>query len=344
MARSSPQPRVPPGVPSGGQWAAVSQPRLSDGILSSDGLLVDPYDDPLAFVPDDGAGIDSHDLYDQAVKSGRHWGRRYRVDPDEVTSETLEAYLRATGGRSRVPANPSGYLHTVARHFAAAMATGAQRSEDRAAMSAYREAIASLGREPTSEEEDRIAEEIRMAQPARRRATQGFHRRKALVRLSDLDPSDLDASYVADSADISDDTSTDTNGDDRFPDVESLSQAETIRLRRQAWTMVAPNAPQPCQASLGVDRAARARATIFAGGGLNSVVNRWYDGDATDEETDALFSPFGDLDHTQRADVARVLRSHPGAAAPLWDSTVTVATRRGSRSKPAPQTLTQEVA
>jgi hypothetical protein len=318
----TPQPRAPRGIPEGGQFQASVRPRPPDDALG--GYFDDELFATEAPAPVD---LDPAEVLDQARRSGRWWARRYGVDPDDLAGQVVEDYLAASARHGPAVANPSGWLHRAARNRASHEATGTTNGADRAALGAYRERIAALGRSASRTEEDRIAEEIRASQPPRRRAREGFHRPAALVHLGDLDPSALGAARtttIDDEATVDDDPFVET--------LEAMSPTERRLLRRSAWSLIAGDAPAPVARSLRIDQATTVRSAVARAGGVNAVVRRWYEGDATDAETEALFAPFGDLDNRGRAKVARALLDRPGSAAPLWDSTVSVATARYDKS------------
>lgn len=330
--------RVPAGVPAGGRFAISSHPEPSFGLGDAGDFDAVEAADTIEASERGGASfvdIPAEEVLAQAKASGTYWGRRYGVDADDVAAESVAAYLRARTSRSRaIAAEPSAYIHRVARNVALMSVVGAERSEERTARSVYLSAIETevnrLGRQPTGAECDAIAERVRLSQPARRRASRGFHRRRRTVSMTERawdEPiaESAEERFLADS-EVGDDS----------PGIPEPGSARTggemAGLRRRSWSLVAPDAPQVAQRSISEAAARDSRRRVAEGGGLTAVANRWYEGDASAEETSALFAPFGQLDNRQRAAVAKVLLSKPAYAPTMWDLAVMSATARAPRS------------
>lgn len=333
MKSSNPfQPRKPAGVPTGGQFAAKNQAEPGYGLDGDD--LVEVVE-----APDSGwtePPLSPEAALEQATKSGRYWGTRYGVSAEDVASDTLEAYLGVVRNRRDSKQvslrSESAYIHAVARNIAARSIAGAERAEDRSAWTAYQLWAGTLDHKPTDEECDQAAERIRLAQPPRRRARPGFHRRKETAVPLPLDEVASTSPGVLATADAGFDFDDPRDPDIELPD-RPTNPREVADLRRKAWTMVAPDAPQPAVESLTSAAAHKARRQVEASEGPLKLARRWYEGDATPEQTEALFAPFGNLDHRQRAAVVRELTSRPRAAGMLWDAAMTASTIPRRRSK-----------
>lgn len=345
MESSIPRNRVRAGVPTGGQFApsphpepgfAINDDGIDDSIEEAASAWVDDLAsaDPEAYeAPDAFDRLPAEVVIEQARVSGSYWGRRYGVDPDEVTSSTVVAFTNAMRRRSR-PAelgNHEAYLHSVARSFAASAIAGAERGEDRKAWAEYRRRIDGLGHSPTEDEQDAIAEEVRMSQPARRRASTGFHRRSRAISL-DEPTSYVGLEGVTDGgiSEVDDRLSADAR---QWPDLERPNTHRgRVELRRSAWSLYAPDAPQAASGALTPAQATRSRKQVARSGGVMAAAAAWRSGDIDAPTAQAFFSPFGDLDEAGRDEVVDRLVAHPTYATDLWSSAVMAATDRGNRT------------
>lgn len=345
MESSSPRNRVRAGVPTGGQFAPTSRPEPTftidgDGIDDTvDGAAAAWIEDlssadPEAYeAPDAFDDLPAEAVVEQARTSGSYWGRHYGVDPDEVTSNTVEAFTKVVRRRGQAVemGNHEAYLHSVARSFAASSIAGAERGEDRKAWAEYRQRVDELGHSPTEDEKDAIAEEVRLAQPARRRARTGFHRRSRAVSL-DGPNSYAGFEGVTDGgiAEV-DDRLSPGRGD--CPDLERPDTHQgRVELRRNAWKLYAPDAPQAVAGTLTPAQATRTRKLVARNGGVLAAAAAWRSGDIDASTAQALFCPFGELDEAARDEVVGRLAAHPGYAADLWNAVVMAATDRSRQA------------
>lgn len=341
MDPSTPRNRVSAGVPTGGQFAPSAHPEP--------GFTLDDYEeveeasawvadlaaaDPEAYeAPDAFEHLSADAVIEQARVSGSYWGRRYGVDPDEVTASTVTAFTGAMRRRSRPSelGNHEAYLHSVARSFAASSIAGAERGEDRRAWTEYRRRIDGLGHSPTEDEQDAIAEEVRMSQPARRRASVGFHRRSRAVSL-DGPGSYAGIEGVTDGG-ISEVEDRLSPGARQWPELERpTTHRGRVELRRSAWSLYAPDAPQAAPGTLTPAQATRNRKQVARTGGVMAAAAAWRSGDIDAPTAEAFFSPFGDLDEAGRDEVVDRLVAHPTYATDLWSSAVMAATDRRPRA------------
>ena len=132
--------------------------------------------------------------------SARHWGNRLGVDAEDLMQDTaVEFYATLARQRSAVDpqpglngrevavrptagmANPGGCIHRIAYTIAAGRVAGTNASADLAAVREFRtrrdELENRVGRGLSVAEADRLADEIRLSRPPRRRPAPGFHRR-----------------------------------------------------------------------------------------------------------------------------------------------------------------------
>lgn len=321
--------RVPAGTPTGGRFAPTSRSESTVSLLEE--------------------SIDAEAVLAQAQASGRFFAKKFGVDADDITSETLLAFYTAAANRAGQPslANPNGYLHSTAASMAVKAVSGAKRSEVRQALSVWESEVRSteqrLGRRLGEEERHAIAEKVRMAQPARRRAPEGFERTPTIVSI------DEDRQYARSSGGrhnlIDRMADSDANSSpagfrpgsvgDRAEDALAEGGFEaTMRARRMAWNALAEasGAPNVVEDSVTERHAKDFRRIIESAGGPMAVAERWEAGQASVEETRALFGAFGPLSDRERSQVVGVMRRSGAYAPDLWDSTIGAATvRRGVR-------------
>ena len=174
--------RVPAGVPAGGRFAASRHTDPGTDLLES----TDP--------------ATERELFDRFTASARHWGNRLGVDTDDLLQDTaVEFYAtlaRQRGADDPQPGlngrvvktatrptqsrmvNPGGWIHRIAYNIAARRVAGTNSSADLAALREYRNRLQQAendrGRQLSVAEADRLADEIRMSRPPRRRPTPGL--------------------------------------------------------------------------------------------------------------------------------------------------------------------------
>jgi hypothetical protein len=340
------QSRVPGGVPRGGQFSATSRPEAD----------VDLLDRPASVAQDE---IGPEELFTQASASGRYWGGRFGVDAEDITQETLLAYLVSRSNKTNAHAvsngaaaangehgdgetlggvtNVGGYLHTTARSIALKRMTGLERSEDRAAYKRYASARADveqeLHRPLTKTEEDALAEKIRSEMPSRRRAGAGFHRQPQVISTDVLEHPDWiiyravggGEPNVANKAEFA----AASAGEVASRLIDSGGRSNFVAARRLAWDAVADavHAPAVAQSTISERSATATRKYMSAQGGAGEVARRWANGEATAEEEKALFAPFGGgLSMSEQIGVVRTLRANPAYADDLWGAAMFAAT------------------
>jgi hypothetical protein len=303
--------RIPSGTPTGGQFAPSR--RADAGSL-------------------DLGGRQATAAFEQAQRSGSYFARRYGVDSDENTQDTLVAYLVASQRRVETAgpiANLNGYIHSTARTMAQKAMSGAERSEVRSAMMEFTQMSADqsqqLGRVLTQGESDALAEDIRSRQKARRRAPEGFHRPVRVVPLSLDDHGDA---VQQDSSESDDDLDAFGEGSlgelaERLCDSGKKSEA-----RRIAWDALAEmsDAPMVTHGSMTEAQSAKARRLVGEVGGPGAAAEEWNQGLSRPETRDALFAPFGDPDDNGRDAVVEILTQHSAFADSLWEAAVLAAT------------------
>ena len=326
--------RVPPGVPTGGQFAPKFTAELFGVDLIDDAELVDTWCESRR--PDTGGvealgAVDIELAVEAASRSGHFWARRYGCDCDDLASETLLAWWGAMSRKvdAEKVADVRHYINRTARNLATHAIAGATRAEDRRAYKRYQAGWEGFcqerGRQPTVEECDAMAAAIRNAQPERRRPCPDFHRRPRTIPVAD--PALLDCPGGA----------VPPAGDSGFaPRMEAVAALAEARgrdnleaARRQVWDAMAERfgGPMVQPAAFSDRRAAAHRKVVNAAGGAEAVGRRWMSGTCTTEEAAALFAPFGAVDEDGRDRVVDVMLAVPVHADDLWDAAVGAATR-----------------
>lgn len=298
-------PRRPRGTPVGGQFAPFEHPE-ADVELSDE--LVDQ-------------------AMRKATKASSALARRYGVSAEDVRQDTLLAFVASVkrNGADAIT-NPNGYIETIARQQAVSAMIGTTRTEVRQAISAFHSRVAATsqlyGRDLTAAEQDEIAEAIRGAQPPRRRAPEGFHRKTKVVSLEDAG--------VVNLADVS--TPATTRGFDEDSIAARaerlLAAGEWVAARRLAWDAVAEStgAPLVAHESVTETEAARCRRLVADAGGVTAVANAAAPGGEPNETERAVLAPFGETDTLGRDRVFDLLAEYPDVADRLWDVALTQAT------------------
>lgn len=316
MASNSTQTRVRPGVPAGGQWAAVQ--RDEPGQLDLDGV--------------------ANRILDQARKSAAWHAARTGRDAEEIAGETVlrvvTALRKNPSGLDQV--NLNGYVHQVARSVATRITDqgAAVSSADVKAWKVLQqrrsERATELGHDLTPAELVTLADEIRMSFPPGRRPTPHFYE-VSIVKALDVNQYDRDDE---------DPLHPRTVGMPETPNsyVETVEQVldkhGARRARQHAWNLVASGADAPTVSpgTLSERNAAQARRTMASyPGGVGGAV-RAYLGGTLDETTQrALFAAFGDPNASDRDEIAETLSRHRNLDTELWESGITMATapRRG---------------
>lgn len=336
MPSSQPS-RVRAGVPTGGRFAGSRHTDPGTDLLERT--------DPAA----------ERELFDRFSASARHWGNRLGVDAEDLLQDTaLEFYAalsrqRGAGdpkpglnGRTVRPANspaspmanPGGWIHRISYNIAARRVAGTNSSADLAALREYRtrlqDAENRCGRALSPADEDRLADEIRLARPPRRRPTAGFHRRVRTVSTEALGP-DWDAPA---------DSNTAETGEFRAHTAGAAAENLLFRsgspsraaARRLAWDAVADvtGAPVVVPEVLDPRRSRKASQLVDAAGGPVAVARRWAR-DPQDPAVQALFTPFGRLDPAEQQAVIRTIHRSGGYGDQVWAAALQAATFNASR-------------
>jgi len=328
---------VPAGVPTGGRFAASRH--------------ADPGTDLL------GAGSE-RELFGRFNASARHWGNRLGVDVEDLLQDTAvefyatlarrrtaedprpglngrEVTVRSAAGSGM--ANPGGWIHRIAYNIAARRVAGTDRSADLAALREFRvrrdEVENRWGRGLSQVEADRLADEIRLARPPRRRPAPGFHRRVRTVS-TDVMEQDWDVPAEPDPVDGGE-FAAHTAGAVAESLLAGEGRSGRAAAQGLAWDVVAEvtGAPVVVPGVLDPAVARRAARRVQDAGGASVVARAVRDG-VSEEDVDAveaLCVPFGRLDEEERAAVVRTVRRSGGYGDQVWSAALRAATYRPGR-------------
>ena len=328
---------MPAGVPTGGRFAASRH--------------ADPGTDLL------GAGSE-RELFRRFNASARHWGNRLGVDVEDLLQDTAvefyatlarrrsagdprpglngrEVTVRSAAGSGMV--NPGGWIHRIAYNIAARRVAGTDRSADLAALREFRarrdEVENRWGRGLSQVEADRLADEIRLARPPRRRPAPGFHRRVRTVS-TDVMEQDWDVPAEPDPVDGGE-FAAHTAGAVAESLLAGEGRSGRAAAQGLAWDVVAEvtGAPVVVPGVLDPAVARRAARRVQDAGGASVVARAVRDG-VSEEDVDAveaLCVPFGRLDEEERAAVVRTVRRSGGYGDQVWSAALRAATYRPGR-------------
>ena len=329
---------MPAGVPTGGRFAASRRTDPGTDLLDA---------------TDAGS---ERELFGRFSASARHWGNRLGVDVEDLLQDTAvefyatlarqrtavdprpglngrEVTVRAAAGSGM--ANPGGWIHRIAYTIAARRVAGTDRSADLAALREVRarreDAENRLGRGLSAAEADRLADEIRLARPPRRRPAPGFHRRVRTVS-TDVLEQDWDLPAEPEPA-----------GGGEFAAHTSGAVAENLlagrgrsgraAAQRLAWDVVAEvtGAPVVVPEVLDAEVARQAARRVQDAGGAPAVAWRAVRDGMSGQDVEALCVPFGRLDEDERAAVVRTVRRSGGYGDEVWAAALRAATYRPGR-------------
>ena len=211
--------------------------------------------------------------------------------------------------------NPGGWIHRIAYNIAARRVAGTNSSADLAALREYRNRLQQTenecGRELSVAEADRLADEIRMSRPPRRRPTPGFHRRPRTVSTEALGP-DWDQPIESNPLGSSE-FRAHTAG--AAAEKRLTAKGNRGRVAARLWRGTRwPTSPArrwsfPTSSTRQSSRDA-ARLVDDAGGAV-AVSRRWAH-DPADPAVAALFTPFGRLDTDEQRAVIRTIHRSGG--------------------------------
>lgn len=270
------------------------------------------------------------ELHETVQNMARMYASKYAMDAhtrDEIVQDTLVDVL-AQHKRGAKHALDGAFLNratraVASRHFDPdahhTTLTGrrllAQREE------AF---MAEHGREVSTAERNRMADEVRMSFPAGRRPVVGFQFRNTPLSL-DLPVGENGDTTFGDLLPArSDDIDYSEAANEAAAALDALEDQAVTRdeVQRSAWTLIAPDAPQPVPVSR--HTATAARKHVKAVGDVAELARKFSRGQSTPEDDAALFAPFQSKEHPLpvegRDQVARALLKHPAYAGDLWNA------------------------
>lgn len=271
----------------------------------------------------------------------------------------------------RIPEDSSeqAWAYTVAKSIVAKLSSRVTNSADWSALAEFNSRSLlmnrELGREPTTREEDALADEIRMSRPPRRRPSPGFHRIGARFASSlewvmhdqynepvgpfgDLIASEVDTAEEALFAyEQSMDNTTREFEEGSYGD-QALQLIESGVRRNHGPSRIAyhalaerRDAPMPAELSLREDQATAAKRTVREAGGTVAISRRIVAGQAHPKEVAALMAAFPSTERARAEEFAEVLLAHPAFAEEVWAGTIQYATIRNPRARLQKNTSTE---
>ncbi|WIB65510.1 hypothetical protein [Curtobacterium sp. MCBD17_040] len=237
---------------------------------------------------------------------------------EEVAGETIAAVYktaataRAKGAETTIG---GGFIRSVARKTASRHVDGHRRHEDSRGFRDWKLRVAALeaelGRHLTATEGDAVAEEIRDNwHDKNHRPSKHFHR-EVIVNSLDAETT-LDEPVAADPL-VADGSAR----AHRLADMVEEKDLTRQQARRQLWNVFAgeDGAPEAVQGSVKPFTARTAKRVVKD---AVQVAQKWEDGEASPEETAALFAPFGTLDRADQAAVAQTILARPHYGHRMW--------------------------
>lgn len=322
------QRRRPAGTPTGGQFS--QQPHSESNVALADEPASSQTPTPQQV---------AH-LYHQIEASTRYYNRRWNVDVEELSARLLDSM-------SRLPPQKytsSAYVHGSAHRIAASILGRDQGGNEFNALRDYREQRAAWeqanGHVMSPVMCDQLAEQVRAAQPNRRRARRGFHTEMTTVS---LEGKATEFTSIAESVDWST-PETFLLDKERDRIFGRFDEQETENLARSegAWAALATiyGAPKSNPTSIDEVTATKIRKQVKQLGGAGYAASAYLNGAISEDGAEALFVPFGGehLDVRGREMVAETLArlpsGQPGSSPAdlAFTDAVRVATRNKARS------------
>ena len=332
------QSRQPTGVPIGGQYATTTRQEATDVDL---GALLAP--DKASHADEAIVELTTTQLLAAATAAVRAHSYKANVrfvGQDDMVQETIEAVLRYKRNNGQIVLTRP-YVRVVAAGVVAIAVRGRLRAEDRKAIGIFTKKVTDLetelGRNLSGTEKDQVASRIRDEWPDPRHRPSVDFVALAQVRVLSLDQSSNDdgrtlGDTVADHSAFS----TDLNADDMSVDPQTPAgqvlsgvRADKSQNRADAWELYAGLTGLPFASPRQVTprAATAARVSMDTAGGVVNAAKTWQHGE-TSPATDALFSPFKDIDDTGRDNIADALVSRGAYAEEMWNSALSASSRR----------------
>lgn len=274
----------------------------------------------------------------------RKWGTRRGaldngMDVDDIAQEAILAVmtLRAKGKDAGIN-DVYGYVNRAAANVAS-RAGRRVRAEDMQAYSIYRDRLAELnkiaGRELTTPEKDLVAQQIRdnwpedkknhRPSPDFRNNVQGWEKVRSAAVTDDIFDMTVSMSGTAQSDNY---VEPGSHLDVALAHLDEGSAGTKRTAKKVLWNALAENAPGSpvIIPHLGHRAVANANRRIGDEATFEATLDAWEDG-VDNDATQALMSPWGDMDIRDQASAVELLRSRPAYAYDVWKTAVTAAAR-----------------
>lgn len=247
-------------------------------------------------------------------------------DTEDIIQETVMSALH-TRKRQGKPIT-GGYVRTIAKALVSRRMDTHKRHEDSKAFAMLKAEIEFIesveGRHLTKAEIDEIADRIREDwHDPRHKPSKGFQNAPQVLS-SDA----MGAAFAALQPAAANAAPEGSKAAHDLVDAFEENEIDGETLRLKAWNSLIEDtgAPAVYENVNSASVAQSARTTI--GKRAEKIAARWEDGAATEEETKALFAPFGRLTRDQQSAVARTISERPKFGQVLWESALDFSTQK----------------
>ena len=339
--------RQPAGIPVGGQFAP--DPNSFTAAEIELGGVGDPawQRSASAEITDDAELLDVANKLAARIASRSMFSGMDSVR-EELVGDTLALVMEQKAKRPDMRIS-RGYVSMVMNGFASKHASdGLLSNESRKAKGIWLKLVdkkqQELGRLLTVSEEDRLAEDLRenWVSTRRHRPVQGFHRieRHLSIDAPNEESGDSVVDYLT--------AQLEGSGGEELPLYEEDSamaqalmavQSGDASAKPKRWQMYnilaeTMDAPRVASGSVSTARCAKSRTLIEQAGGVSAVARMWEQGEDTDA-TEALFTPFGEVDGTGREKIVDLLLKNPAYSEDVWMGALSLANTRNKAKQAA---------
>ena len=252
-------------------------------------------------------------------------GMKYEL-VDEVAGEVLaDVYAQAASKRAKgtVTNIHGGLIRTIARTKIASAVDNHRRHEDSRGLRDWKARVteleAELGRSLTGAEGDALADEIRANWHApNHRPSKGFHKQTRFESI------DVTAEEGRVAPQLVAPEAVEVEGGERahrLADLLDTKDLTKVQARRQLWNVFAAEDGAP-EALPGWMTSHAVRSAKQQVKDAVSVATKWQDGLTTDEETKALFAPFGELTRGEQQSITDTILARPAYGHRMWVAAV----------------------
>lgn len=324
--------RVQRGVPTGGQFdhKAHAEPTVSLG-----GGQLPQF-------------TDGKEILDIAYSSGQYWQNRYgqknksvTVDLDDIAQETVLRVLEAQQ-KGRAIDNQRQFINSTAANVTVRSTSNVFQAENRRAYREFEEKRTAMeqreNRSLTQVEQDEIAQGVLDNWHDPRHKPSKDFRTPHTIHTS-LDKTIGDGDMTLGSGLVAPESSNNYVKPGSFMDqaethLDAKGSAHKAEAKRLAWNAVAERADIPVVESgtLSQRQVTKYRAAL-KNNGVADAYRGWSNG-VDDQQTEALFAPFGDLNIRDQEKVVSLLeRFDDDRAQVMWESAVGYANNKHTKSE-----------